>query len=411
MAMRRTHRKSRYGCRGCKQRHIKCDESKPSCLNCLAVERYCSYLDNASNVHTPPPSGSSGQLPMPSPATRQASAPPAHTSNESAPPPPVALGEDYTLTHIELFHHFEHGLSQVLSPSVEATPLIMELTVQKSLSFPYLMDEVLAFAAAHKSTLDPERKHLYLAEATRLQTRGLSRFNTGQTEISKDNCVAAFLYSAILGQHVLFDTFSLQSDLAAVLTKFVQCLSLQAGIRTIASNSWETIRTALLWDSAARVGPLDPVKPDDECARLVDLLDESELAEEAKDDCRHAVKALQFMFSRHRLGTFRGGLSVQEWAVRVPRGYVALLNQRRPEALVILVYYAVLLHYDRAHWAIGNTGAYLVRSITQHMGEYWAKWLEWPNQVITETSTPASTTAADQQNMSPHSYLDSNLHA
>lgn len=244
------------------------------------------------------------------------------------------------------------------------------------------MDELLALSAAHKNTLHPDRRDFYLTEAARLQTRGLSRHNAAQTELSDDNCVAVFTYSALLGQHVLFDTFSLQGDFPAVISKFVQCLSLHRGIRTIAASSSEKNLTELLGGDLSLLEPLGPVQPGDESALLWEQLAASQLSDGSKHDCQEAVKALQVMLSRQRLGTVRGALAIQEWAVRVPTGYVELLNQRRPEALVVLAYYAVLLHREREYWSIGGTGSYLIRSITSNLGEYWTEWLEWPNRVL-----------------------------
>ncbi|KAK1237290.1 hypothetical protein MKX08_002915 [Trichoderma sp. CBMAI-0020] len=40
---RRHHTRSRNGCRECKQRHIRCDEQKPYCTNCLVHGRGCHY--------------------------------------------------------------------------------------------------------------------------------------------------------------------------------------------------------------------------------------------------------------------------------------------------------------------------------------------------------------------------------
>ncbi|KAL6900558.1 hypothetical protein GGI43DRAFT_405727 [Trichoderma evansii] len=40
---RRHHTRSRNGCRECKQRHIRCDELKPYCTNCLVHGRGCHY--------------------------------------------------------------------------------------------------------------------------------------------------------------------------------------------------------------------------------------------------------------------------------------------------------------------------------------------------------------------------------
>lgn len=294
----------------------------------------------------------------------------------------MALGEDYTLTHLELFHHFSTRLAGDLVPDQNAGVFSTDLAVRESLGTPYLMDELLALSAAHKSTLHPDRRDFYLTEATRLQTRGLSRHNAAHTELSDDNLVAVFIYSALLGQHVLFDTFSLQGDFPAVISKFVQCLSLHSGVRTIAASSSEKTLRELLVGDLSYLEPLGPVQPGDACALLWGQLDASRLSDGSKHDCQEAVKALQFMFSRQRLGTVRDALAIQEWAVRVPTGYVELLNQRRPEALVVLAYYAVLLHRERAYWSIGGTGGYLIRSITSNLGGYWAEWLEWPNRVL-----------------------------
>ncbi|KAJ8062928.1 hypothetical protein OCU04_008175 [Sclerotinia nivalis] len=41
---RRPHKKSRYGCKSCKTRRLKCDETKPTCANCSKSNIVCEYL-------------------------------------------------------------------------------------------------------------------------------------------------------------------------------------------------------------------------------------------------------------------------------------------------------------------------------------------------------------------------------
>ncbi|KAK9457129.1 hypothetical protein V1511DRAFT_492765 [Dipodascopsis uninucleata] len=43
-AKRKPHRKSRTGCRTCKKRRVKCDETHPRCLNCSNLGLTCSFL-------------------------------------------------------------------------------------------------------------------------------------------------------------------------------------------------------------------------------------------------------------------------------------------------------------------------------------------------------------------------------
>lgn len=40
---RKPHRKSRSGCRNCKLRRVKCDETRPTCRNCIGQCVICNY--------------------------------------------------------------------------------------------------------------------------------------------------------------------------------------------------------------------------------------------------------------------------------------------------------------------------------------------------------------------------------
>ncbi|KAH8909989.1 hypothetical protein BR93DRAFT_445079 [Coniochaeta sp. PMI_546] len=42
---RRYHQRSRNGCITCKKRHVRCDEARPLCLNCLRTGGDCGYTD------------------------------------------------------------------------------------------------------------------------------------------------------------------------------------------------------------------------------------------------------------------------------------------------------------------------------------------------------------------------------
>ncbi|KAL7943984.1 hypothetical protein V8C42DRAFT_327423 [Trichoderma barbatum] len=41
--LRRSHTKSKLGCQACKQRHVKCDEFRPTCHRCLSSKIECKY--------------------------------------------------------------------------------------------------------------------------------------------------------------------------------------------------------------------------------------------------------------------------------------------------------------------------------------------------------------------------------
>ncbi|KAJ8606164.1 hypothetical protein MRB53_041171 [Persea americana] len=48
-------RKSRTGCTTCKQRHLRCDEGRPSCQRCMDAQRICGYASISSSALTTSP--------------------------------------------------------------------------------------------------------------------------------------------------------------------------------------------------------------------------------------------------------------------------------------------------------------------------------------------------------------------
>ncbi|KAK0724868.1 hypothetical protein B0H67DRAFT_598333 [Lasiosphaeris hirsuta] len=329
---RRTHTKSRYGCAECKRRHIKCDESRPICVNCSVGKIRCSFSLTSSPALSLPMQS----RPAPSPSVSRSRSPSSsHDISSVASPSPPHDGPPQSL----LLRHFENQMGNTMGLSqLESSPML-RLAVDEAFTSPFLMDELLALSAAHKSTLpDTQHRDFYRTEATRLQTRALAQFNMAEADVSDDNCVAVFLFSTFIGQHVLFDTFSPHSEqdsLGALLDKFVQCLGLHRGIAAIAGRSWPKLQ--------ARMPP----------------------------EFGHARFAA-------------------EWPVRQSAEYVSLLSQKRPEALVVLAYYSVLLHRARDHWLVGGAGRFLIQAIGEHLGSSWADWLAWPNRNIDFSDTTST---------------------
>lgn len=53
---RKFHSKSRMGCLTCKKRRVKCDETRPSCQNCVRMKLVCGYITDCNdNDHKEPP--------------------------------------------------------------------------------------------------------------------------------------------------------------------------------------------------------------------------------------------------------------------------------------------------------------------------------------------------------------------
>ncbi|OLN96687.1 hypothetical protein CCHL11_00768 [Colletotrichum chlorophyti] len=300
---------------------------------------------------------------------------------------------------MELLYHFEHCVAPAHGLGDETTSRgYQQMSVKEAFRTPFLMDQLLALAAAHKSTLPGEDQMFWRSEATRLQTRGLTQFNAAKAEVSTENFLSIFLYSTCLGQHVLFDTFSVPGDFSTVLDKLVHCMSLHRGIRTIVAGSWPTLRAHLEANMGSDSRFIKSIiisqgnaETGDECKGLFELLEKSDLSESARGCCREAVENLQLMFDIQRdttLSAARRMSTVQEWSIRVSTEFVSLLDQRRPEALVVLAYWGIVLHNVRNSWAFGDAGRTLIESVSAHLGSYWSEWLAWPRKMLESSDAP-----------------------
>jgi len=302
-----------------------------------------------------------------------------------------ALPECYSLLHLELLHHYAQELRAVVTqwayPDVDR---ILAVVYQEAFHTPYLMDEMLALSSAHKSTVSGEHAASYRTEATRLQTRALSRFTQSQVTDTDSNAVKCFAFSSLLCQHVLYDIFSSASDVPTILDRVIQCIALNHGIRAICHKSWNSVHLLIHdKDFVSNVAILQGVQPETptrgECVDLLIRLEHSEASQSTVEICNDAVKILQYLFDSMHSSQAKRVIYIQEWPIRVSKRYISLLRERRPEALVVLAYYAVLLHYARDYWAVGDSGRALIHAISRHLGPFWEEWLAWPNQVLEQT--------------------------
>ncbi|CAF3454544.1 unnamed protein product [Fusarium graminearum] len=394
---RRAHNKSRLGCRVCKQRKIKCDEGKPACDRCVTTGRQCSYLTDAPDIPTP-----ASSLSVPSrdathlPTTPQLT-PVAHDATTSLHHPdeqppcldnPSLTENRFSLAHLQLLDHIRSSMTT----SGPIFHYAIERGYKLALRVPYLMDQLLALAAAHKSKValengDERLERFFRMEATKLQTRALSGVALARNVMNRENADALYTFSAFLGHHVLFDTFSAREPLSVTLDKLDQCFELNQSIRFTASEALQMgcSMTAGINGADESYMTTSPHKSASgtECAGILQRLRGGDLDQAVADVYCETVNILQYLLdtSQSSASERRVGV-VQEWLVRVPYEYLTYLRQRRPEAIVILAHYAVLLHRARDYWAVGEAGRFLIQEIGSYLGGYWADWLVWPQQAL-----------------------------
>ncbi|OBT74649.1 hypothetical protein VF21_06408 [Pseudogymnoascus sp. 05NY08] len=405
-----------------------CDERRPSCVNCTTSERSCVYLDTgrkppslspASPASSPALSHASRASFVGSPAATSATAVRVNGSFSPLGSSPVSSGPQGQFTpssispviagstigeasphgasspvnmlHLELLHHALTEQALYVGASQSYAQIMTDMVIPPALSYPFLMNELLALSALHLATVQPNRRQHLESVAAELQTSALSSFNQSCHQVTPSNCLPMFVFSSFIGNHVFYTTFRFHSDnFHSFLEEFVKYMQLHRGVRSVISNNWQMLRElsakALMLEDESDL-PTRGEPQGNECDSLRHLLETADLSPATRETYMQAVESLQWGFDAQRVRHVVG--LAFAWPIQISTEYLDLLKQRRPEALAILAHFAVMLHSHRSAWLIGGAGRYIIESISGYLGTYWENWLAWPVAALAESSTPA----------------------
>ncbi|KAJ5934783.1 hypothetical protein N7466_004330 [Penicillium verhagenii] len=269
--------------------------------------------------------------------------------------------------------------------------------MKSSSTSPFLMNELLALAATHISIQRPSERSIYRHHATQLQNHALASFNNAQNSEEPEGYMCRFIFSSMLGVHMLCDTLHFRDpDFTLFLDSFTHYLRIHCGVRSVMRNKWQALNeTALgpvLRDGELRLQSKTNDGLGPECSRLLGLVERSNLGPSITATYHTAIESLQMAFnSVSSTDSPRGYcVGVVSWPATLSSEYIDLLTRRSPDALAILAHYAVILHHHRNLWLFGDGGRYLIQSISEFLGPGWAEWVAFPNHALSEPTTPMS---------------------
>ncbi|KAH8203051.1 hypothetical protein TruAng_002779 [Truncatella angustata] len=257
---------------------------------------------------------------------------------------------------------------------------------------PYLMDELLAFSALHLSVLTPATHEVarYRHYAMQLQTRAVVKFHAADPQWLGHNSLALFLFSSLLGMHLLFTATMDGNRHAKLLNQIAQSIHILHGVGTVTKSNWGAIRETEIKSIINQIELAEPtglhINPyKEQCEKLFEQLNacKEKFVPESFNACSAAIHALLWVFGRH--GELPKPISTHiplAWPVLISTEFVALLQQREPVALVILAHWAVLLHYNRDFWVFGNCGQGIIEAIGDHLGPLWGPQLAWARNIL-----------------------------
>ncbi|KAK2875589.1 hypothetical protein FQN49_001594 [Arthroderma sp. PD_2] len=429
MGPRRSHTKSRSGCRQCKLRRIKCDETPPQCSNCARRQIDCDLA-----TRTPPASASSSATSRPTsnnrsfnhgdtaPATPTASATTTLSPLELAPAPASTLNGTVApsafaaanIPDLELLHHYTTFTYKTLPSGAAGAhhELWQVQVVRLGFEHEFLLRGILAVSALHLACLNPSRQEELALRASAHQSIAVAFFHEALNRVDPHNCVAIFAFSCI----VVALTFAtprppqvagvgIETD-TRIQKEIFDWFHMVRGCNSVVQTQWEPLSQSFLAPLLKKgmiheTAAAHDVCGSDKVAELFQLCTGSDRIEGDTPDTtgssgsrgRDREASTAYTWAIHELVNTYTQVSVlmkrgQDfvpvifvWPIAIPQYFLVLLSEQRPEALVILAYYAALLQRVDDQWYMHGWARYLVNSIDSTLPDEWASWLKWPKEV------------------------------
>ncbi|KAH8684276.1 hypothetical protein BGZ60DRAFT_367126 [Tricladium varicosporioides] len=364
---RRTHRKSRTGCGVCKQRRVKCDETKPECQQCTIFGVRCDYSSPAAR---PKPS----QTPH---------GPQTLSSVENAD----------QVDDLRLLHHFVVRKHDCTAGGLDSRDPLYDHALLLAFSHSCLMHLICEFTALKLAYEQPLRREHYRALAARHSTIGLQGATDLVRQMDRHDCHAVYTTATFActnffargpqtGEYLLFSERGPSQWLP--LLHGVRTIIDLVGIEKIAAGPMEQ--------------PIDPTPQATEpatvtlkCARL-DWVRHFErlqafVARSAGSHSLTDVNALSKLVLVYKAtygtgdGEFQGDANQQNifiWPYQLGQDFMVRMQDRQPVPLIIATHFALLLQNLEFKWFMRGWSDHIISSIYRSINDEHRVWLDWP---------------------------------
>lgn len=288
------------------------------------------------------------------------------------------------LIDLELLLHWKDRTYQTFCRSPHGKTVWQSLVPQEAIMEPFLMHGILALSAVHLArTKNESLKPAYISRAASHQNQALAKFRPLLMNISPSNSKPMFAYASLI---TVYSFGSSQephpSDFRTTIDNLCQVIVLARGVHQISVKAADALqdsmfRPILQWKSLQQ-------NLTQETKRTFERLHEA-IRSLTSDDIRRAYFGA-IICIQDGLAEILGGstavATATRVAIRMPPGYVGLLRNYDPFALVILAYYCSVLHRLRHNWCLETWGAQVARAVWSMLDHQWRSLMHWAMEDI-----------------------------
>jgi len=318
-------------------------------------------------------------------ATPQTTSPPKDGSSVSDPSK-IFNADIISWDDMELLHHFLTDTANTLADRADLQEMWKVMIPKLAMKQRFLMHLIFSVTALHIASSDAEKRPLYVDRALRHHNIALPYFRAQWHTATQENVTSLFVGATLIFASSLNLAVSrppIESQPWAVQEIFGIFVLLR-GIPLVFGDYWEgAVKSDITPLFTGRVPDDSVCLPADIAEALEKLKTSHQLSAKALNRATY-VLAIESLESSFKVPVTEGqdfGL-VFEWPIRVSKEYILLLTARHSMALVILAYYAVILHELRDRWWVSVWGVKLVREIYLMLDDEYKFLMEWPLKKI-----------------------------
>ncbi|PVI07444.1 hypothetical protein DM02DRAFT_703444 [Periconia macrospinosa] len=361
---RRAHRKSRYGCKTCKKRRIKCDERKPECANCVARQIRCDYLPAASPNFTKTVDDTRTKI---------------HGGATST-------SGSLDITDLELMYHWTTSTCNTLVATSAGTLFWKHDVTETGLAHTYVLHLILAIAALHLAHSRPAQREEYSSKANDHYSVALPLLTKELSTLSEDNCDAVILAERMLN----FITWGRGPQPGEFLAfgngGRSEWLTLFRGIRTTAEALEDRfVASKMVAPSISRKGkPLaldPPFEYKQALAELRDYITHNSSPSLLSDNIE-SYDILSNCYHNRYEGIDCEYHMAFAWLYKMKEDFINAMQRHESIPLVIYAHFVVLMGDLERFWYMKGWTSHVMGGIWEVMREEDRIYIRWPCSVL-----------------------------
>lgn len=248
------------------------------------------------------------------------------------------------------------------------------------LTYPFVLDAVLAVAALHKAYMEPQNNEKYTSACLFYQGQCLRAYHRQLSDINQDNCHAMFAVSALINVLAIATSRGSPSLVAtSPLETLFTTFKLLRGIQAVLHGNFDLVRSAHYKEifAVSDVPPGAVVCPEVSHAMKELLRLSSDGTIKAESATTEIYKASIESLEKHFLEVeqIQNFGAIIAWPLSLNETATELLRARDPIMMLIFVHYGVLYLHIHERWWAHNFGCRLIWELSESLHALDASWL------------------------------------